>query len=109
MLQKTESTHPYRSHPIKTNASLGAHSNIFAQRGRDESGFRSDIPEDYAVYRRWRLGFFVFYGAIIWLLVGFATVADRPATLISAATQASPATASADSIRHRAAEGAMRE
>ena len=108
MLQKTKSTHPYRSHPIKTNASLGAHSNIFGQRGRDESGLRSGIPEDHAVYRRWRLGFFIFYGAIIWLLVGFATVADRPGTLISAATQANPATASAEIVQ-RQAESRMRE
>jgi hypothetical protein len=79
-------------------------------RDRDESSFRPAIHEDQVAFRRWRFGFFIFYGAIISLLVGFATVADRTRTLISTATQTNPATISADFIRHpAAAEAAMRE
>jgi hypothetical protein len=45
----------------------------------DVGRFRS--PEDEIVLRRWRLRFFIFYGAIALLLVGgLAIVADRPGT-----------------------------
>ena len=45
----------------------------------DVSRFRS--LEDEIVLRRWRLRFFICYGAIALLLVaGFALVADRPGT-----------------------------
>jgi hypothetical protein len=53
--------------------------------------------EDQIVFRRWRLGLFVFYGAA--LLIGGLAVADRPRTLISAEAPANPAMASASDIR----------
>jgi hypothetical protein len=41
------------------------------------SKFRS--PDDAIVFRRWRLGFFIFYGALALLLAaGFGISADRP-------------------------------
>jgi hypothetical protein len=111
MPPKTEITHPYKIHkihPTTTAISLVARFKIaLAHRVQDERGFH--ICEDHVVIRRWRLGFFVFYSVFIFLLVGFATVTDRPRTLTSTATQTNPATASADFVRHSAAEGAMRE
>ena len=61
---------------------------------RDENGFRPGIPEDQVAFRRWRLGFFIFYGAIALLLGGLATVVDRPGALVSAAAPANQTIAS---------------
>jgi hypothetical protein len=56
--------------------------------------------EDQVVFRRWRRGFFMFYGAIALLLGTLAVIADRPGTSDSAATQRTAAMASADPVRH---------
>jgi hypothetical protein len=60
------------------------------------SKFRS--PDDEIVFRRWRLGVFLFYGAIALLLVaGFGMFADRPGQRTLGATAASnPAPISAE-------------
>jgi hypothetical protein len=40
-----------------------------------------DVSEDEIIsVRRWRLGFFAFYGTIVVLLSGLATLADWPTT-----------------------------
>jgi hypothetical protein len=70
----------------------------------DERRFGPRAPEDTIAFRRWRLGFFVFYSATALLLVGgFALVADRPATMASAAAPATPTIVSTqlDPARHR--------
>jgi hypothetical protein len=68
----------------------------------DGSKFPPRAPEDEIVFRRWRLGFFVFYGATALLLVGgLAAIADRPGTITTAAAPAHPAIASTAAIRRR--------
>jgi hypothetical protein len=56
--------------------------------------------EDQIVFRQWRRGFFVFYGAIALLLGALAVIADRPGISDSAATQGTAAIASADTVTH---------
>jgi hypothetical protein len=56
--------------------------------------------EDQIVFRRWRRGFFVFYGAVALLLGVLAAIADRPGTSDRVATQSTAAIASADTITH---------
>ena len=58
--------------------------------------------DDQASFRRWRLAFFIFYGAIISALAGVATVAHRPGPAITAAMQNNPPTASTEVIRRTA-------
>jgi hypothetical protein len=59
----------------------------------DQSGYRIMLSEDQIVFRQWRRGFLIFYGAIVLLVCGFAAaIADRP-TLVT-----NPAIASADTI-----------
>jgi hypothetical protein len=65
----------------------------------DASKFRPRPHEDEIVFKRWRLGFFIFYGATALLLVGVGVAADRPATLASAAAPTKPAIVSADATR----------
>jgi len=61
----------------------------------DGSKFPRRAPEDEIVVRRWRLGFFVFYGAMALLLVGgLAAIADRPGTITTTAAPTYSATAS---------------
>jgi hypothetical protein len=61
----------------------------------DASKFRPG--EDRIVFRRWRFGLFVFYGAAA-LLIGGLAVVDRPRTLLSAEAPAHAAIASANDI-----------
>jgi hypothetical protein len=56
--------------------------------------------EDQIVFRQWRRGFFVFYGAVALLLGALAAIADRPGTSDGAATKGTAAIASADTITH---------
>ena len=56
----------------------------------DMSSFDSGASEHQIIVKQWRLGFLIFYGAIASLLGGFALVADRPGTFISAATPTNP-------------------
>jgi hypothetical protein len=66
----------------------------------DGNGFRPSSEDEFA-FRRWRLRFFVFYGAIVLLLGGLAAFADRATrTLTAAATPTNAATISADTARH---------
>jgi hypothetical protein len=44
----------------------------------DMNDFDSGVSEHRIIFRQWRLGFLIFYGAIASLLGGFALVADRP-------------------------------
>jgi hypothetical protein len=74
----------------------------------DMNGFDSGVSEHRIIFRQWRLGFLIFYGAIASLLGGFALVADRPGTFISAAAPTSPTMASTNTMR-RANEGRVRE
>ena len=41
------------------------------------NGFDSGASEHQIIFRQWRLGFLIFYGAIASLLGGFALVADQ--------------------------------
>jgi hypothetical protein len=66
----------------------------------DESKVRTGFPEDQAVFRQWRRGFFIFYGATILLLGGVGFIADRTGAHTRVTAQANPAIASADTIRH---------
>jgi hypothetical protein len=74
----------------------------------DMSSFGSAASEHQIVFRRWRLGFLIVYGAVASLLGGFALVADRPGTFISAAAPTNPTMASTNTVR-RANEGRVRE
>jgi hypothetical protein len=78
------------------NARLGA---SYPRCIGDGNRFRS--PEDEIVFRRWRLRFFFFYGAITLLLVGGFAIADRPGTgtLAAATAPTNPAIASVDVTR----------
>jgi hypothetical protein len=64
--------------------------------------------EHQIIFKQWRLGFLIVYGAIASLLGGFALVADRPGTLIGAAVPTNPAMASTNTMR-RADEGRVRD
>ena len=72
------------------------------------TGFDSGTSEHQIIFRRWRLGFLIFYGAITSLLGGFVLVADRQGTLVSAAAPLNPAMASTNTMR-RANDGRARE
>jgi hypothetical protein len=66
----------------------------------DAGKFRPRPHEDEISFKRWRLGFFIFYGATALLLVGLGVAADRSATLAGAAVPTRPAIVSADATRH---------
>jgi hypothetical protein len=72
----------------------------------DMNGFDSGASEHQIIFRQWRLGFLIFYGAVASLLGGFALVADRPGTFAAAPTN--PTMASTNTMR-RANEGRVRE
>jgi hypothetical protein len=72
------------------------------------TSFDNGASEHRIIFRRWRLGFLFFYGAIASLLGGFALVADRPGTFISAATPINPTLASTGVMR-RTNEGRVKE
>jgi hypothetical protein len=72
------------------------------------SGFDSGDSEHQIIFRQWRLGFLIFYGAIASLLGGFALLADPPGTFISAAAPTNPTMASTNTMR-RANKGRVRE
>jgi hypothetical protein len=74
----------------------------------DMSSFDSGASEHQMIFKRWRLGFLIFYGAIASLLGGFALVADRPGTFVSAAAPTNPTMASTNNMR-RANEGRVQE
>lgn len=74
----------------------------------DVSSFDSGASEHQIIFKRWRLGFLIFYGAIASLLCGFALVVDRPGTFISTAAPTNPTMASTNTMRH-ANEGRVRE
>jgi hypothetical protein len=82
------------------DASQNAHLDLSCPRSVwDESTVQPGVPEDQLVFRQWKLGFFIFYGAIVLLLGGLAIIADRPGMFTSAAAPTSPAIASADTVR----------
>jgi hypothetical protein len=62
-----------------------------ASRPRSKHNFQLDTRDDLIAFRRWRRGFFAFYGALLSLLVALAVVADRRETLVGA-TQVIPMT-----------------
>jgi hypothetical protein len=66
----------------------------------DMRSFDGGASEHRIIFKRWRLGFLIFYGAVASLLGGFALVADRPGTFISAAVPANPTMASTNTTRH---------
>jgi hypothetical protein len=72
------------------------------------TSFDSGASEHQVIFRRWRLGFLIFYGAIASLLGGFVVVADRPGTFVSAAAPSNPTMASTNTMRH-ANDGRVRE
>jgi hypothetical protein len=78
------------------------------ERMSEMSGFDSGASEHQIIFKRWRLGFLIFYGAIASLLGGFALVADRPGTFVSAAAPTNPTMASTNTMR-RANEGRVQE
>jgi hypothetical protein len=78
-----------------------------AEKMSDKRSFHS-ASEHQVIFKQWRLGFLIFYGAIASLLGGFAMVADRPGTFISAAAPTNPTVASTDTMR-RPNEGRARE
>ena len=74
----------------ETNAAQNTHLDVSSPRCVwGGSKFRS--REDEMSFERWRLGFFVFYGAAALLLGGLAVTTDRPATFASTAAPAKPA------------------
>jgi hypothetical protein len=93
MTLKTEVTHLSGIGPARIDLSQTAYLDVSCTRSIG-NGLR-DIAEDRITFRRWRLGFFVFYGAIISLLGGLAVAVDRPGTFVSAA-QHEPAMVSTD-------------
>jgi hypothetical protein len=61
--------------------------------------FDSGASEHQIIFKQWRLGFLIFYGAIASLLGGFVLVADRPETFVSAAAPTNPTMASTNTMR----------
>ena len=105
MTLETEVTRPSGINLVETDPSQAAHLDVTCPRSvRNESGFRPDIAEDQITFRRWRLGFVVFYGALISLLGGIAVVVDRPGTFVSAAAHKDPPAASTN-LKPRLAQG----
>ena len=74
----------------------------------DMSSFDGGASEHQMIFKRWRLGFLIFYGAIASLLGGFAVVADRPGMFVNAAAPTNPTMASTNTVR-RTNEGRVRE
>jgi hypothetical protein len=74
----------------------------------DMSRFDGGASEHQIIFRQWRLGFLIFYGAMVSLLGGFALVADHPGTFLSAAAPTNPTMASTNTMR-RANDGRVRE
>jgi hypothetical protein len=72
------------------------------------TSFDSGASEHRIIFRQWRLGFLIFYGAIASLLGGFALVADRPGMFVSAAAPTNPTMASTNTMR-RASDGQVRD
>jgi hypothetical protein len=72
------------------------------------TGFDSGASEHRIIFRRWRVGFLIFYGAIASLLVGFALVTDRQGTFVSAAAPTNPTMALTNTMRS-ANDGRVRE
>lgn len=69
--------------------------------GIDKLQRKTDLnTDDQIVYKQWKCGFFIFYGAIVLLMGGFATIADRPDMSSMAAAPIHQTTASADIIKH---------
>jgi hypothetical protein len=86
----------------KADAPQNAHLNIFYPRHVwSRSGIQRKYPEDQTVFRKWRLGFFVFYGAVALLLGGLAVIAERPGTITTVAARLNPPTAATDPGRHQ--------
>ncbi len=73
----------------------------------DMSGFDSGASEHQVIFKQWRLGFLIFYGALASLLGGFALVADRPGTFVSTAAPTNPTMVSTNTMR--ANEGRVAE
>ncbi len=95
MTLKNEVPHLSGIDLARINFSQTAHLDISCPRNvGHESGLRHDISEDRLTFRRWKIGFLVFYGAITLLLGGLAVAVDRPETFVSAAMQDNPAKAS---------------
>jgi hypothetical protein len=78
------------------------------ERMSDTSGFDSGASEHQIIFKRWRLGFLIFYGAIASLLGGFALVADRPGAFVSAGAPTYPTMVSTNTMQ-RANDGRVRE
>jgi hypothetical protein len=72
------------------------------------TSFDSGASEHQVIFRRWRLGFLIFYGAIASLLGGFVVVADRPGAFVNAAAPGHPTMASTNTMR-RANDGRVQE
>jgi hypothetical protein len=67
---------------------------------QDASSLQS--KEDAISFRRWRRGFFLFYGMLALMLSGLAMVAsDQSATFAKRTPSTNPSMASADIVRHR--------
>jgi hypothetical protein len=79
-----------------------------AEKMSDMSSFDSDASEHQIIFKRWRLGFLIVYGAIASLLGGFALVADRPGTFDRVAAPTNPTMASTNTTP-RANDGRGRE
>ncbi len=86
----------------RASSSQNAHLNVsYPRRIWSRSGFQRGSPEDQTVFRQWRFGFFVFYGAVALLLGGLAVIADRSGTITTAAARLNPPTAATDPGRHQ--------
>jgi hypothetical protein len=92
--EKPLSVEPYFK---KTDAADKPHLGISSPR-QVWYGSKFRPREDELVFKRWRLRFFIFYGAVALLISGLAVV-DRPRAFISAGVSANPAIASANDIR----------
>jgi hypothetical protein len=64
------------------------------------NGSQARTGEDHIVFRQWRRGFFIFYGATALLLGALAVIADRPGTSDMAARQSTTTIASAGTVTH---------
>jgi hypothetical protein len=95
-IEKSTSSEP---HFGKTELSQNTHLEVSFP-GHNGTRYRS--PEDDVVFRRWRLRFFLLYGAMALLLFGGVSIfADRQgkATFITATATNNPAVTSADAAR----------
>ncbi len=86
MAESIEEQLSRRAFATQAEASQNAHLRISYPRRLWSRAGQTRHAQDQTVFRQWRFGFFVFYGAVALLLFcGLAVMADWPRTITTAA------------------------